>query len=294
MKKILLFAVLAIVYSCASHGPNNPYIGHIPVIQAEEGAAYKDFSKENVSNGESWSKSEGKKYAEMIEREKVKLEGTVMPCVSGQPDIFEVVGDNAVFEDGGYQILIEFNKPISVMGNSIPYNVVFYNTEDKHNHLGAVRQILFTRTRMVDGLTRRINCFDDCDDYLVKFFINSIDTKDPNLLQEKADVAVIFLDTDAYSVVDKLDNAYYFPENSACFYLNSIYGAINDNDTEFYYDLEDDLENIDGFEDDEWKYFNHAYNLWKKVCPDKWKVIKEYRQKVNKEKGLSYDVADPV
>ncbi|MBP5550003.1 MAG: hypothetical protein J6X63_05935 [Bacteroidales bacterium] len=290
MKKILLFAVLAMVYSCASHGPNNPYIGHIPVIQAEEGAAYKEFVPEGVS----WSESEGKKYAEMIEKEKVKLEGTVMPCVSGQPDIFEVVGDNAAFEDGGYQILIEFKKAVSVMGNSIPYNVVFYNTEDKHNHLGAVRQILFTRTRMVDGLTRRLYSFDRLDRYLVKFFINSIDTRDANLLQEKANVAVIFLDTDSYRVVDKFDNAYYYPENSACYLLKSIYYAIIENDTEEYFSLEDDLENIDGFEEDEWEYFNHAYNLWKKVCPDKWKVIKEYRQKVNKEKGLSYDVADPV
>lgn len=290
MKKILLFAVLAIVYSCASHGPNNPYIGHIPVIQAEEGAAYKEFVPEGVS----WSESEGKKYAEMIEKEKKNLEGTIMPCVSGQPDIFEVVGGNAAFEDGGYQILIEFKEPIAVKGNSIPYNVVFYNTEDKHNHLGAVRQILFTRTRMVDGLTRRIYSFDRLDRYLVKFFINSIDTRDANLLQEKANVAVIFLDTDSYRVVDKFDNAYYYPENSACYLLKSIYYAIIENDTEEYFSLEDDLENIDGFEEDEWEYFNHAYNLWKKVCPDKWKVIKEYRQKVNKEKGLSYDVADPV
>lgn len=290
MKKILLFAVLAIVYSCASHGPNNPYIGHIPVIQAEEGAAYKEFVPEGVS----WSESEGKKYAEMIEKEKKNLEGTIMPCVSGQPDIFEVVGGNAAFEDGGYQILIEFKKAVSVMGNSIPYNVVFYNTEDKQNHLGAVRQILFTRTRMVDGLTKRYYIFDEYDDFLVKFFINSIDTKDPNLLQEKANVAVIFLDTDAYRVVDKVDSEYFFPESVVNHYYELIYKAIEENDTEKYYSWEDALENIDGFEDDEWKYFNETYNLWKKICPDKWKVIKEYRQKVNKEKGLSYDVADPV
>ena len=290
MKKILLFAVLAIVYSCASHGPNNPYLGHIPVIQAEEGAAYKDFVPEGVS----WSESEGKKYAEMIEKEKKNLEGTIMPCVSGQPDIFEVVGGNAAFEDGGYQILIEFKEPIVVMGNSIPYNVVFYNTEDKHNHYGSVQQIMFTRTRMVNGLGERLNRFNVLNRYLVKFFINSINTNDANLLQEKANVAVIFLNTDSYRVVDKIDNFYYFPENSASYFFRRIYKAIVDNDTEKYFSLEDELENIDGFEDDEWEYFNHTYNLLKKVCPEEWKVIKEYRQKVNKEKGLSYDVADPV
>ncbi len=290
MKKILLFAVLAIAYSCASHGPNNPYLGHIPVIQAEEGAAYKEFVPEGVS----WSESEGKKYAEMIEKEKKNLEGTIMPCVSGQPDIFEVVGDNAAFEDGGYQILIEFKAPVSVFGNSIPYNVVFYNSEDKQNYYGAVQQILFTRTSMVNGLAQRLNRFNVHDSYLVKFFINSINTNDANLLQEKANVAVIFLNTDSYRVVDKLDFTYYFPETSADYLLKSIYNAIIENDTEEYFSLEDNLENIDGFEDDEWEYFNHAYNLWKKVCPDKWKVIKEYRQKVNKEQGLLYDVADPV
>ncbi len=100
MKKIIVFAATAILslLSCG-HGLSNKYLGQIPTLISER-------------NNAEWE-AKGK-YNELIAKEENKLEGVRIPCVSGNPDFFEIVGDNAVFHNGRYNVMLRFRAPVYV------------------------------------------------------------------------------------------------------------------------------------------------------------------------------------
>ena len=121
MKKLLLatVSVLLLLSSCGGHGPSNKYLGHIPTLDSERYNAGWDDKR--------------KKYIKLIEKEEKKLEGVRIPCISHNPDYYEIVGDNAVFqmnEDGRgrYNVMLRFRKPVSV--ESEYYTVRFMNLEE--------------------------------------------------------------------------------------------------------------------------------------------------------------------
>lgn len=124
MKKLLLatVSVLLLLSSCGGHGPSNKYLGHIPTLMSERANAWEDKSKIY------WDMDKRKKYSKLIEKEKKKLEGVRIPCFSHNPDYYEIVGDNAVFHDGSYKVMLRFRKPVSV--ESMFYTVRFMNLEE--------------------------------------------------------------------------------------------------------------------------------------------------------------------
>lgn len=130
MKKLLLatVSVLLLLSSCGGHGPSNKYLGHIPTLEYERNNAWEDKSKIY------WDMDKRKKCRKLIEKEEKKLEGVRIPCVSHNPDYYEIVGDNAVFHDGMYNVMLRFRKPVSVesMSNftTLRYTVRFMNLEE--------------------------------------------------------------------------------------------------------------------------------------------------------------------
>jgi len=100
MNRIIVFAAAAIMtlLSCG-HGPSNMYLGRLPTLISENGNA-------------EWKP--GGKYNALISEEKGKLEGVRIPCISGNPDFFEIIGDNAIFHKGEYNVMLRFTAPVKV------------------------------------------------------------------------------------------------------------------------------------------------------------------------------------
>lgn len=292
MKKILLITLAFSLFACTNRGPYNKYLGRIPAIECEEQDEYSKF----VPEGKSWLDSGHLKYAKLISDEMEKLKGVCFPCVSGQPDLFSVVGDMAFFHGTSYRMMIRFNKTVSIYKDSWIY-VDFCNTEDKQ-HYGGKKQILFLRSFLEDGWHYvKVSGYNKGDLLTQEIYLNTIDTQSPFKLQEKTDIAVVYLEERDYETLQdsKTANKYVFPENWAFYYQDGFYNAIINNNLEEYDGLDYQYGEMDGFDKNEWVHFGQAYDLWKQIYPDKWKVIKEYRKgQIDKGYALvTLDMDDP-
>ena len=293
MRKILFFAVLAVLCSCSSYGPSNKYIGRIPTIKVEEAKAYQDFSSKDHDN--SWSKTGGVKYKELMEKEYAGLKGVTMPCISGNPDIFTVLGDVAVFFDGMYHVLLEFEEDIVFMGDPTFY-VNFCNSDEQKAY-GQILQIMFRRNVMRFDINRKIGIYEASDKRVQSFAINEINTNDYQTLQEKTNLAVIFMKEGGYYLnKDGIESEYYFPENDAVFYQNRLFKAASENDVDAFLDTDGAFAEENYETESEQTYFNQAYNLWKIAFPEKWKTVKEFRKKLIADGNalIITDVDDPI
>lgn len=79
-------------------------------------------------------------------------------------------------------------------------------------------------------------------------------------------------------------------------FQEAFYDSIVKDDMDRFYGVDYGFGEFDSLEtEEEWKEFNDAYEQWKRDFPDKWKVIKEFRQKQFAE-GIALvtlDIADP-
>lgn len=184
MKKLILLIAVVLLYSCDDYGPDNKYIGHIPGIQNAEGEAYvkwKSHAKEGAFDN--------KKYKDQVSKEEAKLEGVKMPCVSGHPEVFSVVGDVAEFKDGWYHVQLIFNKAISIKSSST-LNVCFFNMDEQ--------QMLGAETQMY-SIGIGISNYWKGDYTRWRFSLNSIRYNDYVELQQKANIAVLYFGKDSFS-----------------------------------------------------------------------------------------------
>lgn len=288
MKRILLLSMAVLFFaSCgsdkSSEKQGNPYIGRIPELQVEEYEASEAFDQSKANT--SWYYSDEKQeFDKMIAAELSSLQGVRMPCVSGQPDIFSVLGDVAVFKDGSYHALLCFNRAVSLYFD-VPYTVSFTNAAENQSY-GEETQILFSRYFLEDGWHRvRVSSYFPGDCRLVNFYINTIRFEDATELQQKMDLAVLTLKSDDVRSLDvHAEREYYFPENMAIEIQEAFYKAIVNDDMEAYDGVDYGFGEMDCFEDEDTaSYFNQTYDLWKSIFPEKWQVIKDFRAKKIKE-----------
>lgn len=213
------------------------------------------------------------------------MDGLLMPCISGQPDIFSVEGNRAVFSREMYNVIIKFNCGVSVVGDPC-FNVYFKDTTT-NEVVGKEVQIMFNRTTQMDGWLREVKAYNKGDYRILPFYINSIETSDAGKL-EKANLAVIeFLPDGFYkSKSDRLRHFYYFPEAAAIDFQEAFYDAIVTNDMEKYDGVDYGCGEFDAYDGTDWNYYNRAYELWKVLNPQKWAVIRDFRKQKIKEGHL--------
>lgn len=192
MKKLLLatVSVLLLLSSCGGHGPSNKYLGHIPTLKSE---------RDNAGWGPR-EESKREKIRKLIEEEEKKLEGVRIPCISHNPDYYEIVGDNAVFHNemykdgrytwtfGTYHFMLRFRKPVLV-GSMC--TVRFMNLEEDLV-LGEERQIVGAGSfSNGDCIVMKIAIHPDCV-YLGETWEEGL-----RLLQKKTNaIAIYFKDDD--------------------------------------------------------------------------------------------------
>ena len=298
MREFLLFAVLAVLYSCSSssYGPANKYIGRIPTIRVEEAKAYQEYLRkiEEKNKKEDWNETYGIKFKELMDKEFANLNGTTMPCISGDPDVFTVLGDVAVFFDGMYHVLLEFED--DVIFNGDPTFYVNFCNSDEQKAYGQITQIMFRRNVTRFGRNVKLDVYEMADNRIQSFAINEIITNDYEALQQKTNLAVIFLKEGGYLVKEGLESEYLYPEFSAVYFQECCFEAASEKDLEAFLDADGSYANEKYKTESEQTYFNQAYNLWKIAYPEEWKTIKEFRKKLIAEgQALTVtDVADPA
>lgn len=299
MKKLLFAGMILMLFvSCGNKETDkkagNPYLGSILELQVEENDAYEKYQKTDYD--EPWYYSDEKKVFEDKMAEELKsLKGVRMPCISGQPEIFSVVGDVAIFGEESYQVLLEFKRPVYSLGD-IVFTVQFNNAAEGKTY-GSEQQILFNRTILVDGWRyHKVTNYHPGDCRYQDFFINSIQFEDAKLFQKKVDQAVIRLEDSITVLENDSERDYYFPENMAVQMQEAFYNAIVSDDMEEYYGIDYGFGEMELDSEDDWNYFNKAYELWKSIYPDKWKVIKDFRKQKMQEGNLlcAIDVDDPA
>ena len=285
MKKMLLAGIAIMLFiSCGnSKKDGNPYLGRLPELEVEENEAYEKFQQSDAKT--SWYYSEEKEEYELKRAAEFKaLQGVRMPCVSGQPDLFSVVGDVAVFKGESYHMLLQFNRGVRIPFDT-PFTVIFTNSEDNQTY-GSELQYMYSRMYLEDGWHHvKVSSHYPGDCRLQSFYINSINYDDATALQNRTDQAVIVFKTDdIWPLEGNTPRDYYFPENMAVEIQDAFFNAIVNDDMEAYDGVDYGFGEMDCFEDEnDAKYFNEAYDLWKSIFPEKWKVIKDFRAKKIKE-----------
>ena len=285
MKKMLFAGIVAMLFiSCGnSKKDGNPYLGRLLALQEEESVAQEKFEQSDAKT--SWYYSEERAEFEQKKAAEFKsLQGVRMPCVSGQPELFSVVGDVAVFKGESYHLLLKFHRAVTIPYD-IPYTVSFTNSADQKEY-GSELQIMFSRTRLVDGWqTVRVRSYYPDDMRLLNFYINTIEYEDAAVLENKVNQVVLTLQEGDIRPVDSWETRdYYFPESMAVQIQEAFYRGIAEDDMDAYDGVDYGFGEMDCFEDEnDAKYFNEAYDLWKSIFPEKWKVIKDFRAKKIKE-----------
>lgn len=284
MKKVItLLALALLLVACSSRGPRNAYIGCIPKIMEEEHEAYVKWKKHPSGNG-SWNSVGAPKYTKLIDKEYKELEGVKMPCRSIIPE-FSVIENTAVFMDGKYAVLLQFNKSVRVTDllGTLCLDVMFVN-EAEHIAYGQTTQLAsIGREGRGEG-----------EVMLFEFYLKSTHFGEASETQEKVDGCILQLagNDNMYST-DKKEG--WSPESSALYYQEGFYKAIVENDAEAFDELDYGFAETDFSSEYDATHFGKAYDLWKRIFPDKWKVIKEYRQKLIKAGNVlcTLDTEDP-
>ncbi len=255
MKKLLIFALVALVCSCGTGG--NKYLGKIPGLTDQN---------------------------EIVDQTQ-KLKGVKVSCVSGQPEYFSVLGDVAVCDGITYQVLLKFHKTASIFSSG-SIDILFVNSQDNKVY-GNKTQIMFggsLENRYTAGSV-----------VLYSLFLNDIQYSDLSLLLDKTDRFVLSIREKPVEVESPDTRPAFTPAGMAVDFQEEFYKAIVDNDMEAYNGCDYGFGEFEFGESYEWAQFNKAYDLWKMAYPEKWEVIKAFRkQKIEEKYALcALDVEDP-
>jgi hypothetical protein len=186
MRKTIIYLTLLVFCSCSSKGPNNKYVGHIPAIIELNSQDYQKFEKstnKHKYDKGSYLNSRQPKFNEMKYKEWEKLKGVKMPCTSGNPDVFSVIDEVAVFDGRQYNITVEFLKGMKwVMLSS---NICFFNSDTKKAYGNKLQFFSYSTTSYKAG-----------DKIDVGFTLDDIRFEDAVDFQKNVDIAVIFLNNE--------------------------------------------------------------------------------------------------
>ena len=277
MKKFFYLFIALAIWSCSSGGgvggPSNKYIGKMAILDAKENEEL------DQCKGQEYVEVQ-KKYADLRQMEVDALEGTIMPCAAvstgkGEGAV-KVIGNNAVFKNGKYHVLLSFSKDYKVW--ALDYtNIDFGNSKEG---------LAYGTKAKADT---RLN-FEAGNVYLYSFDLQYIKPEiSAELLTEKTDCAFINLNPNYfYDPVDK--DKEISPERMAtiCFY--SLHETVKKDDKDAFlsYDYAMSPKSNEFKDEQERAVFMEALDILSILCKDQTKIIKDYGKKL-KDAGYTLE-----
>ena len=169
-----------------------------------------------------------------------------MPCVSGQPELFTVLGNIAVYDGRAYSMVLDFHKTIitSDEGETVEFLLC--------DSLATEPLATVTQTFKIDAAA----------------------------LREKVNQAVIIFKVDGSRITDA-DSAddFWTMAEWAFYFQNEFCRAIDEDDIAMFYSNDYGWSNFDGIPTEFASLqFNRASELWKAIYPQKWEQVKTYRK----------------
>ena len=195
-----------------------------------------------------------------------KVRGTVMPCVSGQPELFTVLGNIAVYDGEAYSMVLDFHKTIitSDEGETVEFLLC--------DSLATEPLATVTQTFRID--------YTKGHKYVKSFSIDAPVCPDASVLKDKVNQAVIVFKVDGSRISDAdSQEDFWTMEEWAFYFQNEFIRAVEEDDITIFYCNDYEYSNFDGITTEFASLqFNRAGELWKAIYPQKWEKIKAYRK----------------
>ncbi len=195
-----------------------------------------------------------------------KISGTIMPCVSGQPELFTVLGNIAVYDGRAYSVVLDFHKTIiaSEEGETAEFLLCDSLAAEPLGTVAQTFKIDYTKGHK----------------YVKSFSIDAPVCTDAAALREKVNQAVIIFKVDGSRITDA-DSAddFWTMAEWAFYFQNEFCRAIDEDDIAMFYSNDYGWSNFDGIPTEFASLqFNRASELWKAIYPQKWEQVKTYRK----------------